>query len=185
MTAILNRRLYSVDEYYKMAEVGILKSMDKLELINGEIILKNPSNPKHSSYVMRLDALFSNTFGRKIIVSVKHPLRIDQHSEPEPDIAILKYREDYYTETHPSSEDVILLIEVSDSSVNVDKTIKLPLYAKSGIQEFWIINLKSNQIEVYKNPKGDSYKTKKIYKKEKSIKLEQLDALIDVSKIFF
>lgn len=185
MAAVINRRLLTVDEYYKMADAGILKPKEKLELINGEIFNRAASSAKRASYIMRINALFLEIFGDSVILSIHHPVRLSKYSEPEPDIAILKFRADYYTETHPSSEDVILLIEVSDSSVNVDKTIKLPLYAKSGIQEFWIVNLKSNQIEVYKKPKGDTYKTKEIYKKEKSIKLESLDALIDVSKIFF
>ncbi len=185
MTATLKRRLLTVDEYHKMGEAGILKPDDKVELINGEIITMSPINSKHASYVKRINALFTKLVGEDAIISIQDPVRLNKHSEPEPDIAILKFRADYYSKKHPTAEDVILLIEVSDSSVNVDRSFKLPLYAKSGIQEFWIINLKNNQIEVYKNPKGDTYETKEIFKKEKSIKLEQLDAFIEVSKIFF
>ena len=185
MTATLKRRLLTVDEYHKMAEAGILKPDDKVELINGEIITTSPINSKHAGYVKRIIALFTKLVNDDTIISVRDPIRLNKHSEPEPDIAILKFRSDYYTETHPTPKDVILLIEVSDSSVNVDRSFKLPLYAKSGIQEFWIVNLKSNQIEVYKKPKGDAYEIEETYKKEKSIKLEQLDALIDVAKIFF
>ncbi len=168
-----------------MGEAGILKPEDKVELINGEIITMSPINRKHISYVNRITVLFIEIFGRKIIVSPQNSIRIGKHSEPEPDIAILKFREDFYFEKHPTSEDTHLLIEVADSSLKFDSSVKLALYARAMIKEYWIINIKKQEILVLKNPKGDSYQTKAVYKKQQSIKLEQLDASIDVSKIFF
>jgi len=185
MIPILKRRLFNVDEYHMMAEAGILTEKDKVELINGEIVLKHPDYRRNASYIMRLNALFANFLDRKVIVSIKQPIQVDNYSETEPDIALLKFQEDFYVENHPTSDDTLLIIEVSNSAIAINRNTRLSLYSKSGIQEFWIVNLQSDQIEVYKNPKGDSYEVKEIYKKQQSIKLEQLDALIDVSKIFF
>jgi len=168
-----------------MGEAGILKPEDRVELINGEIITRSPINRKHIGLVNRLTALFIEMFGRTVVVSPQNSIRIGKHSEPEPDIAILKFREDFYFEKHPMPEDTHLLIEVADSTLKYDSSVKLSLYAEALVQEYWIVNVQSQEIQVFKNPKDKTYQTKEIYKKQQSIKLEQLDALIDVSKIFF
>lgn len=158
----VKKRLLSVDEYHKMAEVGILAEDDRVELINGEIIRMSPINSSHTSCVKRLNALLFEKLGRKVVISVQDPITLGSYSEPEPDLAVLKASDDFYARQHPRPEDVHLVIEVSDSTLSVDQGLKLSLYAEAGIPEYWIINLPEQQVEVYQHPKGKQYGLRRI-----------------------
>ncbi|WP_162417829.1 Uma2 family endonuclease [Cyclobacterium roseum] len=151
------KRLISVDEYHQMGEIGILKPDDRLELIHGEIYERSPIGSKHASIVNKLASLLNELFKNKAVVGVQNPVQIDDRNEPEPDISLLKYRSDYYSSAHPAPADVLAIIEVSDASIKFDREIKPPLYASHGIQEYWIIDLGNNWIEVHTNPKKGSY----------------------------
>ena len=154
----LARRLFTVDEYYRMAEAGILNENDRVELIEGEIVEMVPIGSRHASVVDDLNALFSSlTTREQAIVRVQGPIRLDNMSEPQPDIAVLRPRPDRYREGHPTPDDVLLLIEVADSSVSSDRSVKLPLYAQSGIAEVWIVDLSTGRIEVYSRPENGTY----------------------------
>ena len=183
MTAFLEKRLLSVKEYHKMGEVGILAPDDRLELINGEIIKMSPLNSKHTSHVKRITALFYRLLDGQVTISIQDPVELNDYSEPEPDIAVLKFREDFYAEKHPLPVDVILLVEVADSTVVTDKKVKMPLYAKSGIPELWIVNLQENVIEVYKDNEGGVFKTQKSFKKGDTLPLSNFDISIKVDQI--
>ena len=162
MTKELNKRLLSVAEYHKMAEVGILSRKDKVELILGEIFYMSPIGSKHQATIERLTSIFSSNFSDKAILRIQGPAQLGKHSEPEPDLLLLKLVEDFYAAQHPQANDVLLLVEVSDSSAAFDREVKLPLYAQAGISEYWIIDLNLHQIEVYRSPAGKIYSSKTI-----------------------
>ncbi len=184
MTFHLKRQLFTIKEYYKMAEVGILKPSDKVELLNGEIIQMSPIKSFHASIVDMLIGMLNSKYYGVCNIRSQNPIRINRHSEPEPDIAVTKFRKDHYRDQHPTAKDVLLLIEVSDSTLQKDRKIKLPIYAEAKIPEYWIVNSVDEQIEVYRNPKDDKYSSKKIYKKGKTIKCSQLDFELKGSDLF-
>ncbi len=183
MTLNLQRRLLTVDEYQKMGEVGILTPDDRVELINGEIIKMSPFKSKHTSVVKKITALLYRLVADQMIISVQDPIRLNQHSEPEPDIALLKLSKDFYAKRHPGPKDVYLIIEVSDSTLEKDRTVKLELYAKAGIKEYWIVNLIENQIEVYKSPKADKYKLRELIGKNDNIIFPKTEVTVKADEI--
>jgi Uma2 family endonuclease len=157
------KRLINVDEYYKMAEVGILKPEDKVELINGEIFQISPIGSRHAAIVDHLAMILNQMFERNVIIRVQNPVRIDGNNQPEPDIAIVKYRSDYYSSAHPVPADVLAIIEVADFSIRFDKEVKTTVYASGGIPVYWIVDLKNNFIEIFSYPKGKKYTETKAY----------------------
>ncbi|MBE3573075.1 MAG: Uma2 family endonuclease [Moorella humiferrea] len=163
------RRRFTVDEYYQMARAGILGEDDRVELIEGEIIEMVPIGVKHAACVRRLLHIFSSRIGGKALVDTQNPLRIDKHSEPQPDLMLLKRRDDYYGAFHPRPEDVLLLIEVADTSVAYDREVKVKLYARAGINEVWLVDLQTQQVIAYRQPSSTGYKELKEYGLDDSI----------------
>ena len=151
------RRRISVDEYYRMAEIGLLRPTERVELIRGEIINMAPIGTRHAGTVNHLNRLLSKAVGAGAILSVQNPLWADGESEPEPDLMVLKPRADSYRDAHPRPGDVLLLVEVSDTSARYDREIKLPLYASIGIPEVWIVDLDSRLFRRHREPVGDEY----------------------------
>jgi Uma2 family endonuclease len=178
MSHQIAKRWFSVDEYYRMAEAGILREDDRVELIEGEIVEMSPIGSRHASCVRRLNELLFRDIGQAAIISVQSPIRIDDYSEPEPDVAVLKRREDFYAEGHPTASDVLLLIEVADTSVEYDRNIKLPLYAKAGISEVWLVNLPQETIEIYRQPLDKTYREVRLVKRGESLEAEALSNLM-------
>ena len=127
------RRLFTTEEYHRMGEAGILAVNERLELIEGEIFNKFPVTSRHASCVMRLTATLSNVLGKLSIVSVNNPVVLSDYSEPEPDLAILKRRDDFYSQSHPRPADLFFVIEIADTSVSYEREVKLPAYARSGV----------------------------------------------------
>ena len=158
MAIELKRRRFTVDDYYRMAEVGILTEDDRVELLDGEIVEMTPIGSDHAGHVKRLTALFTSRLGDRVIVSVQDPIRLSRHSEPQPDVALLRRRADFYSRAHPRPEDVLLLIEVADASVETDRRIKMPLYARAGLQEVWLVDLTTERVEVYREPTVEGYR---------------------------
>lgn len=183
MATVVAKRLIDVDDYYKMAEVGILRPDDNVELINGEIINMSPIGSKHAGTINRLARILIEKLKGKAIVSIQNPIRLDQLNEPEPDIAILKPKSDDYFSSHPKAADVLLLIEVADTSIAFDREVKLPLYAKYQIPEYWIIDLISRKIEVYTNPINGSYPSKSIYGQDEI--LQFMEMRVNVGEVIF
>jgi Uma2 family endonuclease len=155
-TAVV-KRLINVEEYYKMAEVGILKPDDRLELINGEIFKMSPIGSNHAGIVNKLGSLLNELFKNIAVIGVQNPVRFDINNEPEPDVSLLKYQSDFYKSAHPIPADVLAIIEVSGSSIRFDKEVKAPLYALHSIPEYWIIDLGNNRIEVLSKPNKGIY----------------------------
>jgi len=152
------RHRLDVDAYYKMAETGILTREGRVELIDGEIIDMNPIGSPHASIAKRLIQLFAHVAAAgKVVVSVQDPLRLDAYNEPEPDFLLLRPRADIYRASHPGAADVLLLVEVSDSSLAYDRGRKLALYAQFGVPEVWIVDLAGSAVEIYRGPKEGAY----------------------------
>ena len=151
------RHRLTVDQYYRMAEAGILKEDDRVELIEGEIIDMPPIGIDHAYFVNRLTSLFIQSVGLQANVSSQNPIRLNSRSEPQPDIALLRYRDDFYRHAHPRPEDIILLVEVSDTTLRYDTEVKLPLYARHEIPEVWIVDLEHQRLEVFRRPEEGVY----------------------------
>ncbi len=169
MSAQLEKRYFNVDEYYRMARAGVLKPEDRVELIEGEIIKMSPIGSPHAACVSRLDDLLHDLDKRKVMVRIQNPIRLDNFSEPVPDVAILKPRRDYYSARHPIPSDVLVIIEVANTSVVADRHIKIPLYARSLIPEVWLVNLPKKVIETYFNPGEGSYRNSRKYKRGETV----------------
>ncbi len=157
-------RAFTVDEYYRMADSGILTEDDRVELIKGEIVQMTPIGSRHGACVDQLNQILSFHLDRRAIVRVQGPVRLDEYSEPEPDIALLTPRDDFYAESHPCPEDVLLIVEVADASVRYDREVKIPLYAKAGIPEVWLVNLQDKCVEIYMSPSGSDYEDVRRFK---------------------
>lgn len=153
---------FTVEEYHRIGEAGIFDET-RVELIDGEIYNISPINSPHGGTVKWLNRLLNRLLGNEYIVSIQDPVTLDNLSEPEPDVAVLKMREDFYTDSHPTPEDILLLIEVADSSLDNDKRVKLPKYAQAGIGEVWIMDINEQCIEVYTHPREDTYRNKSTY----------------------
>ena len=160
-----NTRKFTVEEYYRMAEVGILRPDERVELINGEVIVMAPIGNPHATGVRRIERVFSQTAGSSVTISGQNPVLIGERSTPQPDVAILRYREDDYFGKSPSAEDVLLVIEVSDTSLAYDRNVKVNLYAQANIPETWIANLSDDCIETFTGPGPDGYATHTIYRR--------------------
>ncbi len=174
MTALPARKIFTVAEYHKMIDAGVFVGNSDYELIRGEIVKKMTQGDFHISCINRLNRLFSRNCGDEVIVSVQNAVVISDVSEPEPDVALLKFREDFYASGKAAGEDVLLLIEVSDSTVKYDRDVKLPLYAEAGIAEVWLVNLPRQILEVYSEPANGKYKAVKKYEKSQTVTLKLL-----------
>jgi Uma2 family endonuclease len=148
---------FTVAEYHRMAEVGILDEDSRVELIRGQIVDMAPIGAPHLGMVNRLNRLLAGVLAGRGILSVQNPVRLDDGSEPEPDVVVLRPRADDYATATPCPPDVLLLIEVADTSLDDDRAIKVPLYAENGITECWIVNLLDQVIEVYRQPRNGRY----------------------------
>ena len=151
------RRALTVAEYHRMGEVGILAECDRVELIEGELIAMSPIGSEHSGTVNALNRMLVRAVGDAGVVAVQNPVQLDDHSEPQPDFAVLKPRADDYRRSTPRPNDVLLIIEIAFSSLNYDRAVKRPLYASHGIPEFWIVDLAAGEVEVCQTPAGDHY----------------------------
>lgn len=153
----VSRHRLNVDQYHQMARSGVLAPDARVELIEGEIIDMAPIGTKHWSVVNRLTEIFVTALQGRAIVSVQSSIRLGDYSEPEPDLAVFKYRPDFYAERHPTAADALLVIEVADTTAPYDRGVKLPLYAKHGIPEVWIVDLEASLVRFHRQPQGDRY----------------------------
>ena len=154
MPQTLIHHRFSVDDYEQMIEHGILNENDRVELIRGEVVAKMPIGDLHSGSVNRANHLFNVKAANRAVVSIQNPVRLPD-SEPEPDLTLLKPRADFYATGKPRPVDVLLLMEVADTTLDFDREVKGPLYAQAGIQEYWILNLCDNCLEVHRQPQTD------------------------------
>lgn len=158
MAAEVLRRTFTVDEYHQMIEAGVLTEDDRVELLEGEIIKMTAMGSPHAACVDRLNRLFSKRIADEAIVRVQSPIQLSEHSEPEPDVTLLKPRPDFYAASHPKPEDVLLVVEVAETSVGIDREKKVPAYSRAGVPETWLIDLAGEVIEVYSDPSAHGYR---------------------------
>ena len=172
---------FSVKEYYRMAETGVLRPDARVELLDGKIIDMPPIGPFHGGLVNRLIRIFGRLSNRRWQTSVQNPLRLDDHSEPEPDFMLLKPSPDDYTSRHPAPEDAFLVVEVADASLDYDREEKLPAYGRVGVSEVWIVNLRDHVIEVHREPHFMGYGSKTILRVGDTVSPQAFpDATVDV-----
>jgi Uma2 family endonuclease len=157
--------LFTVDDYYKMAESGILREDDRVELIDGEIIAMAPIGSGHAGTVDQFGDNIRELVSGRGRVRSQNPIRLGFRAEPEPDLVIVRPRTDFYRNGHPGPEDIMLVIEVSESSLVYDRQTKAPLYARAGIIEYWIVNLIDRVIEVYRDPSDGQYQRVEIVRR--------------------
>jgi len=180
----VNRRSFTVAEYERMGQFGIFSEDARVELVCGEIIQMSPIGKGHAACVDFLAQFITLRLRRSAIVRVQNPVLLDDFSEPQPDLLILKRRADFYRHAHPRPEDVLLVIEVSDSTLEYDRKVKMPLYAGAGIPEAWLVNLPDERIEVYSDPAGGEYQTVRTYARGQKLQSHTLASLrLSVSKV--
>jgi Uma2 family endonuclease len=151
------RRLFTIEEYHRMAEVGIFHAGERVELIEGEVVQMSPIGPRHAGCVINANRLFITRLGDRAVVSPQNPVVIQPRSEPQPDLLLLRPRAVSYSHEHPTPEDVLLAVEVADTTARFDRLVKARLYARAGIAEFWLLLTMDGTVEVYRAPGSDGY----------------------------
>jgi Uma2 family endonuclease len=162
MTPELELRPFTTAEYHRLIEAGILTEDDRVELIDGGIVKIAPIGPGHAACVDRLAEFFTDKVIKVAIVRVQNPIELNEYSEPQPDIALVKRRTDFYAQSHPTPEDVLVAIEVADTTVESDRAVKIQSYASAGIPEAWLIDLYNDRIEIHSNPASGVYQEVRI-----------------------
>jgi putative restriction endonuclease len=160
MTIGARRVRFTVEQYDRMGETGILPDDPRVELLCGHIIAREPTGSRHAGTVARLTMLWTWRLGERVIVNVQNPVQFPKEdSELQPDIMLLKPRADFYTGSHPLADDVLLLIEVADTSLRLDRRVKIPLYARAGIRETWLCDLVTGRVKTHRDPMDGRYRS--------------------------
>jgi Uma2 family endonuclease len=173
----VTRHRFTVAEYERMGQSGIFSEDERVELVCGEIIEMRPIGERHAASVGCLTQLITLRLRRNAIVWVQNPIQLDDHTQPQPDITILKPRDDFYRHRRPGPEDILLIIEVSDTTLEYDMKVKVPLYARAGIPETWLVNLRGGRIKAYADPAAGAYQTIASYARGDELRSRSLAAL--------
>jgi len=182
---VFNARLISVKDYDEMIRHGILTSDDKVELLNGIIIEKMPKGIKHAAINDLVAEVFREKLGNQVVIRNQNPIVLDDYSEPEPDLVLAKPPREIYLERHPNPEDILLIIEISDSTLGRDRVTKSLAYAKAGIRQYIVLNVQDNSLEDYRQPAADGYQSKQTYRTGDSLNLTSFpDIEIKVEDLF-
>ena len=168
---LTTRRKFTVAEYNLMGEAGILQPDERVELIEGEIQKMSPKGKRHSVSTTRANDCFRKQLGDKVIVRSQEPIVIGEHSEPEPDIALVVPTEKEYIDHHPKPQEVLLVLEVSDTTLAKDRIIKARLYGQAGVIQYGVLNVNARELEDYRDPDESGYRTKHTYKAGESFTL--------------
>lgn len=180
-----NLRLITVAEYHQMAEAGILAADEQVELLAGHIIQKMPKGPAHSAFCKRIEKLLESSLGERILVRLQDPIQLNPLSEPEPDIAIVQPRDDFYEAAHPSPEQVYWLIEIADTTIKRDLGLKADLYAVAGVKDYWVLNLATRQLHIFREPQADGYQRQTILQNQQTVSpLQFPDCVVSVAECF-
>jgi Uma2 family endonuclease len=171
----LTPRRFTAAEYHQMIDAGVFGQDERLELIDGEVVQMSPIRDRHAACVRRLIALLSRLFADRAIVDAQDPIVADVSYVPQPDVALLRLRSDYYASGTPTAADCLLVIEVADTSAEFDRQIKMPRYARAGVAELWLIDLERDVVVVYQDPTDDSYKHVQVFHRSDSIAVGALE----------
>jgi Uma2 family endonuclease len=155
---MIAKRKLTVSDFLRMAEVGLFAPAERVELLDGEIYAMSPPSSRHIAWVNRVMKALERSSGDYVIVQVQSPVRLSEDSAPEPDVAVLAPRDDFYESGLPGAADIYLVVEVSVATLHHDRTVKLSAYARAGVPEYWIVNVDEAQLEVYREPRGDHYR---------------------------
>jgi Uma2 family endonuclease len=175
---------FTVEQYELMSNAGIFADGDRLELINGEIIIMSPIGRKHAAYVNRLLNILVKKLGDRAILSVQNSILLADKSQPQPDLAILKFRDDFYEEALPTPADIFLIIEVADSTIAYDRDVKGPLYAAAGIPELWLFDVNSKTIASFTQPSDLGYKQIYRYTQGDRLTIEAFATVFEWQELF-
>ncbi|MEO6810997.1 MAG: Uma2 family endonuclease [Isosphaeraceae bacterium] len=162
-------RRFTVDEYDRMAEAGILGPDERLELLDGVIYVMSPIGSRHAACVRRLSSLFHQGLAGRVIVSTQNPICLGLDEEPQPDLALLQLRADNYASAHPEASEILLLIEVMETSSPFDRGKKLRSYARAGVIEVWLVDLKRETVEICRQPEGDEYTERRVLSRGQNV----------------
>jgi Uma2 family endonuclease len=166
------RKRFTVDEYYRMADAGILAPGDRVELIDGEIIQMSPIGTRHLGCVNATTEIFISVFKGRAVISGQNPVQLSDFTEPQPDIVLLKPRNDFYRGKHPEAADALLVVEVSETTLRYDRDLKLSYYAAAGVPEVWIEDLNGDRILVFRKPVDGIYQVRLVLGRDESISVE-------------
>jgi Uma2 family endonuclease len=185
MSELLTRHRFTVEEYHRMGEAGILPEDSRLELINGDIVVRERIGAYHAGTVARLIRLWTSRLGDRAIVNIQNPVQFPREdNELQPDVMLLRPREDFYTTAHPQAPDVLLLIEVADTTLRLDRRIKIPLYARVGVSEVWLVDLTTARLEVHREPLDDRYGNVRVLSRGERVSPEAFpDLSLDVAEL--
>lgn len=169
MAVQLTRRLFTVHDYHRMADAGILGEDDRVELIEGEILAMSPIGPPHGAAVDRANRAMVNITGEKAIVRVQGSVGLDDYNEPQPDIVLMRPRDDFYATRLPGPPDILLIVEVAQSSLDYDRKIKARIYARTGIPEYWVADLNHDCLFIHRDSRNGEYRTERRLQRGESI----------------
>lgn len=178
------RHRWTVTEYHHMVDVGLLNENARVELIHGEIIEMAPIGSEHAGHNNYLISFLAHRLYGKAVIAGQNPVVLNNYEEPQPDIALLRWRDDYYRGAHPHVEDVLLIIEISDSTLRYDRDVKIPLYAINGIPEVWLLDIKNRQLEIYREPINGEYQQRNCCRTGKIAPTLFPDAMVDLDELF-
>jgi Uma2 family endonuclease len=185
MSIVVQRHQFTVDDFAKMVEAGILAEDDRVELIDGEVRQMSPIGSVHAAIVNRLNTILSELLVRRAIVSIQNPVILNDYTEPQPDLVVLRLKDDYYREALPGPSDVLLLIEVADTTLEYDRDEKVPRYAGMRVPEVWLVDTNAEEVTQYARPDAGSYQhvgTFAVGEELRSIEISSLG--VSISDIF-
>jgi Uma2 family endonuclease len=184
MSYEIKRRRFTADEYQRMGQTGILSEDDRVELIDGEIVAMSPIGPRHNAAVNRANRALMMAVGSRAIVQVQGSVRLDLYYEPNPDVVLLQPRADDYASRLPGPGDILLLVEVADSSLEYDRDAKSEIYSVAGVQEYWLVDLKGGVVSCYSDPHAGTYRNIRHCRRGDSIAPQSLpDALVAIDDL--
>lgn len=178
MSVEIAKYSFTAEEFERLGEAGILRQDARLELIEGEIFEMSPIGSLHAACVDALALLLFEIARRRFIVRVQNPVLLNDFSEPQPDVTLLRWRDDFYRDALPTPEDVLLVMEVADTTVVTDRKVKLPLYARAGITEVWLVNIPEEQVEIYSDPADGSYRRAEVFGRGAEARSHTLEGLV-------
>jgi Uma2 family endonuclease len=165
MATEISKRLFTVHDYHRMVDAGILSEDDRVELIHGEILRMSPIGPRHNAAILRATQTLVRLVGDRAIVGVQGSVRLDEYDEPQPDVYLLKPKDDFYASGHPGPSDILLMIEMADSSLEYDTDVKMRLYAETGVPEYWVADIRNDGVIAYSEPRENGYSTTRHFRR--------------------
>lgn len=177
MQTAIRKHLFSISDFDRMAERGLFDEESRIELIEGEFFDMAPIGSRHASIVSFLASALIKKLSDRAIVRIQYPIRLGDFSVPQPDLAVVKPKTDFYRKRHPEANEILLLIEVSDSTASYDLNTKIPIYAKYAISECWLIDIDKKTVTLFTEPHENTYKTQRIYHAEEFVQSIQFDCL--------